>query len=298
MTTPTGCRQRLGRNILVLNTELVRGHGRCALLDMDGTLSLIRAGWREVMLRLCVDALQRTGTGESPEHLGAVCLGFINRLTGQPTLCQMRALTAQIGQRGGTPHQADYYKEQYLTRLRQHIGDRLDALRAGWDPPDRYQVRGSLMLLEGLRDRGVHLYLASGTDHDSVVEELGLLQLADFFQDRVYGARPGRAIDTKKRVIELIQQRHGVRGPELLVFGDGVVEIQEGKRAGGVTVGAATLEKAAAEGGADTREGAAAEGGAAGFDPSKLQQLRGVGADILVPHWEEADLLLRYLDAE
>ncbi len=286
MTTPTDFHQRLGRNILVLNTELVRGRGRCALLDMDGTLSLIRAGWREVMLRLCTDALQRTGTGESLEHLRAVSLDFINRLTGQPTLFQMRALTAQVKQRGGNPHQADFYKEQYLARLREHIGDRLDALRAGWDPPDRYQVRGSLMLLEGLRDRGVHLYLASGTDHDSVIEELGLLQLADFFQDRVYGARSGCAVDTKKRVIELIRKRHRISGPELLVFGDGVVEIQEGKGAGGVTVGAATLEEPAAE------------DGAAGFDPSKLEQLRGVAADILVPHWEEAELLLRYLYAE
>ena len=42
---------------------------RHVLFDFDGTLSLIREGWPEVMVPLMVEVLQATGTDESPEAL-------------------------------------------------------------------------------------------------------------------------------------------------------------------------------------------------------------------------------------
>ena len=43
---------------------------RHILFDFDGTLSLIREGWPEVMIPLMVDKLQATGTDESSKNCG------------------------------------------------------------------------------------------------------------------------------------------------------------------------------------------------------------------------------------
>ena len=57
--------------------------------------------------------------------------------------------------------------------------------------------------------------------------------------------------------------------------------IENGKQVGSVTVGVATMED-----GSDT------------WDTWKRERLLQVGADILAPHWGEADTLLRYLFAD
>ena len=45
---------------------------RHAVFDFDGTLSLIREGWPQVMVPMMVEVLQATGSGESPEALQAL----------------------------------------------------------------------------------------------------------------------------------------------------------------------------------------------------------------------------------
>ena len=41
---------------------------RHVLFDFDGTLSLIREGWINVMVPMMVETLAATGTGESPKR--------------------------------------------------------------------------------------------------------------------------------------------------------------------------------------------------------------------------------------
>ncbi len=43
---------------------------RVALFDFDGTLSLIRAGWTDVMVPMMVEILLDLRTGEPEERLG------------------------------------------------------------------------------------------------------------------------------------------------------------------------------------------------------------------------------------
>jgi phosphoglycolate phosphatase len=66
-----------------------------------------------------------------------------------------------------------------------------------------------------------------------------------------------------------------VRGDEIVGFGDGYVEIEEVKLAGGVTVGVATKEPACAE-----------------VDDWKRQRLIGAGADFIVPNYLAHERLL------
>ena len=256
---------------------------RHALFDFDGTLSLLRAGWQEVMTDQFVEVLRRTGTAESEESLECVCLEFITRLTGKQTIYQMLQLEEEACKRGGPAQAATEYKHEYLRRLNGQINHRLEALRSHREPPEMHLVRGTRRLLEGLVAGGVTCYLASGTDHELVLEEADLLGLTHFFRDgtgppRIAGARDDYRSFSKKKVIDRILSEGSLQGPELVAFGDGYVEIENTRLAGGGTVGVASLET-----------------GERGWDMWKKARLRQVGAQILTPDWEEADLLLAYL---
>src|SRR5262245_5940385 len=60
-----------------------------AVFDFDGTLSLIREGWPEVMVPMMVEVLRTTGTPESDDELAALSLDFIMQLNGKQTIYQM-----------------------------------------------------------------------------------------------------------------------------------------------------------------------------------------------------------------
>src|SRR5439155_3283585 len=98
--------------------------------------------------------------------------------------------------------------------------------------------------LEGLRRRGMTLYLASGTDLKYVRQEAELLGLTPYFGEHVYGALDDYRSFSKKMIIDKILRDNGLQGEELLGFGDGFVEIEEVKHAGGVAVAVASDEAA------------------------------------------------------
>src|SRR3954447_6983052 len=89
-------------------------YARVAVFDFDGTVSLVRAGWMDIMIPMMLEVLSALGTGESPETLRTVVEAFIWRLTGQDTLLQMEALAEEVTLRGGTPLDAREYKQQFL----------------------------------------------------------------------------------------------------------------------------------------------------------------------------------------
>lgn len=264
--------------IEVINPALVRGRVRHALFDFDGTLSLIRTGWQDVMIPMMVDELDRLGTGESGERLHEIVRDYVTRLTGKQTIHQMFELAEQVRQRGGQPREALEYKRDYLERLEVRIRHRIEELEGGRADPDRYLVPGARHFLSGLRERGIHLYLASGTDEPLVRREAQLLGIADYFDGGIHGAQDDYWTFSKRQLIESIRQENGLQGPELLGIGDGYVEIEDTKRAGGIALGVASYEPAPGP-----------------FDAWKKERLTGAGADLLVPDFLEHEVLLDYL---
>src|SRR5688572_13210061 len=85
----------------VLNPNHLCGPFRGAVLDFDGTLSLIRANWQGIMIPMMVEILVRTGTAEPRSALESLVTEFVVRLTGQPTIVQMQALASEVQRRGG-----------------------------------------------------------------------------------------------------------------------------------------------------------------------------------------------------
>jgi len=225
-----------------IHPSITSPHARAAIFDFDGTLSLIRAGWMEIMVRMMQEVLSATGTAETGDELRAAVEPFIWRNTGADTLYQMIGLAGAVRERGATPADAREYKREFIHRLLVVSQRRMDKLRQGQRTADDYLVPGSRAWLEALRERGITLYLASGTDHEHLIEESGLLGIAQYFDGGIYGARPEPHAFTKRMLVERILSRDGVEPEQLIGFGDGPVEIEELKRAGSLAVGLATDE--------------------------------------------------------
>ncbi len=238
------------------------------LFDFDGTLSLIRSGWMDVMLPMMIEILLDLKTGESEERLRALVEEFVWRLTGKETIYQMIALAEAVESRGGAPLDPLEYKKIYLERLWLKIAGRIGALRSGQADPEHYLVPGSRALLESLRERGLKMYLASGTDEIYMKEEARLLDVAKYFQGGVYGALDDYKSFSKAILIQRILSSAEFQGHEFLGFGDGYVEIEEVKNVGGVAVGVASEEP-----------------GCTRVNEWKRQRLIGAGADYIVPNY-------------
>ena len=254
---------------------------KVGLFDFDGTLSLIRSGWMDVMVPMMVEVLAECRTGETEEQLEQVVEDFVWRLTGQETIYQMIRLADEVRARRGTPLDPLAYKHRYLDRLWQVIRHRVEDLRAGRCSPDRYLVPGARAWLETLAARGLRLYLASGTDEIYMKEEAQLLDVTRYFDGGVYGALDDYKSFSKRILVERILGMPEMRGRNLLGFGDGYVEIEEVKRVGGVAVGIATDEP-------ECRR----------IDDWKRQRLVGAGADYIVPNYLASDELSRTLFSE
>ena len=252
------------------------------LFDFDGTLSLVRQGWPEVMVPMFVEMLPPL-PGESEESRRQLCYDDIMRLNGKQTIYQMIQLSERIKERGGTPREPLWYKHEYLCRLDVRIRDRLEGLRSGAVAPDKLLVHGSRPLLETLQRRGLPMYLASGTDEIFVKQEAKLLDVTRYFGERIYGALDDYKQFSKAMVIQRILRENRIEGAQLLSFGDGYVEIQNTKEAGGLAVAVASDE---------------ANNGSGRFDEWKHQRLMGVGADLVIPDFRDAKALLKCIFAE
>jgi len=267
--------------IEIVRDDFPRGRFRAVLFDFDGTLSLIRRNWQQVMIPMMVETLAATGTGEGREQLAAHVEEFVMRLNGKQTIYQMMQLADEVRQRGAIPREPLEYKHQYHELLWAQISHRVTGLKAGTTEPDELTVPEARRLLERLTARGLTLYLASGTDLNYVEDELKALRLDAFFGPRVYGALDNHQAFSKAMIIERIISEMGVAGEELLAFGDGYVEIEETRRAGGVAIGVASEE--------ETMQG---------VNAWKRNRLLRAGADVIIGDYRRQDELLEILGLE
>jgi phosphoglycolate phosphatase-like HAD superfamily hydrolase len=247
---------------------------RFALFDFDGTLSLIREGWVDVMVPYFVEVLLETPRCEPAAEATVLVREFVDKLTGKQTIYQCFQLQEEVKRRGGQPLEALEYKHEYLRRLNGRIEHRIEALSSGAAAPDDFTLPGTRAFLQRLADNDVSLYLASGTDEPFVRAEASALQLDHFFGAKIYAALDRYQDFSKQMIIDKILVKNDLKGPELLVVGDGYVEILEGKKVGGYALGVASFEANPGR-----------------VDDWKRTRLVGAGADAIVPDYARLDEL-------
>ena len=212
-------------------------------------------------------------------------LDYIDKSTGVQTIVQMEALVEMVREFAVVP--ADKirdkfgYKQVYNDALMELVDKRIDKFKRGELDINDYTIKGALEFLVALKQRGIKLYLASGTDRQDVVAESEALGYAGLFDGGIYGSVGDVAKYSKKMVIERIMSDNGLQGPELAVIGDGPVEIRECRKRNGISVGIASDEI--------RRHG---------LDIEKRSRLIKAGAHILTPDFSAGKSLLKLLLAE
>ena len=265
----------MNNTVECLHPNVSAAHARVGLFDFDGTISLIRSGWVEIMVPMMVEILTDLRTGESEAALRALVEDFVARLTGEQTIYQMMELAHQVELRGGKPLEPLAYKRMYHDKLMANIEYRRQDLRRGAVSPEKYLVPGARAFLESLRDRGLKLYCASGTDEVYTLEEADLLEVRQYFEGGVFGAQDDYRVFSKEILIKRLISGFEIKGDDLLGFGDGFVEIKNVKDVGGIAVGLATAEPDCLV-----------------VDEWKRQRLVGVGVDFIIPNFLAREELL------
>jgi phosphoglycolate phosphatase-like HAD superfamily hydrolase len=254
------------------------GHARQALFDFDGTLSVLREGWEEVMIPLMIEMICEDAP--ATPAIEAEVREYVDVSTGIVTIEQMQWLAQAVRRHALSTHplSAAEYKAIYLKRLQVRVDERLRRLYAGELAPDEMMVEGGRAFVDGLHRAGVRLYLASGTDHEFVLNETRALQMAGYFTGGIYGALDNDDAHRKERIIARILDESNLHGDELLVVGDGPVELRLAAERGALTLGVASDEIARH-----------------GWNPAKITRLTRAGAHFLVPDFAEHARLLSFL---
>jgi phosphoglycolate phosphatase-like HAD superfamily hydrolase len=264
----------------ILNPSVMPRLGRIrhALFDFDGTLSVLRQGWEDAMIPVMLEAI--CGPHPVTPEIEREVREYVDHSTGILTIEQMRWLVEAVRRHGlaGEPLTAAEFKQRYLERLLVTVNERVERVARGDVRRQDAMIAGSEEFVRGLCERGVTLYLASGTDHPYVAREASVLGMTGYFAGGIYGALDATEANSKERVIQRILDEHRLAGDELLVVGDGPVELREAVARRAIALGAATDEVA--------RQG---------WNPHKIRRLTNARADLLVPDFTRAALLLDVL---
>jgi len=256
---------------------------RHAVFDHDGTISTLRQGWERVMEPVMVRAILGDRYGSADETLynrvRHRVLDYIDKSTGIETLVQMRALVGMVREFGVVPASGILddggYKAIYNDALMAVVNGRLAKFRRGELGIEDLTIKGAVDFLRSLREMGITLYLASGTDDADVRREAEALGYAELFDGGIYGALDGRQPHSKRRVIQRILAENALDGSCLAVFGDGPVELRESRRRGGAAIGVASDEVRRY-----------------GLDARKRARLIEAGAHIVMPDFSQAGHLV------
>jgi phosphoglycolate phosphatase-like HAD superfamily hydrolase len=249
------------------------------IFDFDGTLSWLRHGWPEIMLHGWLPLLPGA-KDETDAHRRDLLMGIILGLNGQPTIRQMIRFAELVQQRGGPAHDPEQLRAAYQARLDREIATRSELIRSGRATADDFVVHGARPLLQQLRRAGFQLMVLSSTHEVRVREEAELLQLTEFFDDRIVGSPANPEGFSKMAELKKLLRETGVPGSQLLSFGDGPVEMAATKELGGVSIAVCSDEN---------------PNGSGAIDDFKRRQLLDAGADAVIPDFRDAWALVQRL---
>ncbi len=267
------------------SVEFLPGFRPCARLavavfDFDGTLSWLRHGWPELMCDVFL-AHYPLRDGEQASAAHDEILAEILSGNGLPSIFQMRKFAERAKPRNPTMPSPEDLLRDYQSRLDKLIVERSATIQSGAARPDDFVVFGARRMLEILQVRGVKLFVLSGTVEHRVRQEAELLDVARYFDGRIFGS-PIAGEFSKRTVLERILAEEKIPGEQMICFGDGPVEIRHAHELGALSIAVASDENHHASGVAD---------------PFKRAQLTEAGAHGVIPDYRDADALLRtFLD--
>lgn len=245
---------------------------KAAVFDFDGTLSTLRCGWEKVMAPMMAEYISG---GNITDEVNKKVAEYIDASTGIQTILQMKWLAEAVRKAGFTSMDPWEYKAEYNRRLMETVEQK--RLLAQNGNKEQFLMKGGEAFLKGLKDRGVKIYAASGTDEADVRIEAAALGIDGYFES-IEGAKPFSEDCSKEATLRRLIQQNGSAGG-LLVVGDGPVEIRLGREANALTLGIAGSEQSLC-----------------GFDDAKIRRLTNAGAHALIDCFENLDEIFNWME--
>jgi phosphoglycolate phosphatase-like HAD superfamily hydrolase len=215
-----------------------------AVFDFDGTISLLREQWPGVMARMMIEMI--CGEAELTSQIQQEVGQYVEASAGFSTITQMRYLVKLVKKYGQIPSNqiltAEAYKEIYDQRLLSVVNDKLKMLEDGRLARHQLIVSGVVEFLEFLVSRDIVLYIASTTDLRFLEREANALKVAHYFR-AIYGPDATLPEYTKEWLVGKVIEWHALAPDQLLVVGDGQVEISVARKYGGFALGVASTEE-------------------------------------------------------
>jgi rfaE bifunctional protein kinase chain/domain len=262
------------------------GNIKYAIFDNDGTISTLREGWEKIMEPVMIKAIlgneYKTCDTTLYDKVRQRVLNYIDVTTGIQTIIQMEGLIQLIREFNIVPKNEILdkfaYKKIYNDALMVMVNKRIENLHKGELAIDDYVIKGAVSFVKEMKKQGVKLYMASGTDREDVVREAKELGYADLFDGGIYGSVGDVKKYSKKIIIDKIITENNLKGNELLVIGDGPVEIKECNKYSGIAVGIASDEV--------RRHG---------LNKEKRTRLIKAGADLIINDYTQGQKLIEIL---
>jgi len=274
--------------IEICNSEVLHNLGNIkhVVFDHDGTISTQREGWEKIMEPVMIKAIlgdqYKTADKKLYDSVRERVLDFIDKSTGIQTIVQMEGLVKMVEEFNIVPKDKILdkfgYKEIYNDGLMEMVNARMAKLNRGELSTEDFTIKGAVDFLNELREKGLTLYLASGTDKKDVINEARALGYDKLFNGGIYGSVGDISKYSKKMVIDDIIRENNLRGNELLVIGDGPVEIKECRKAQGIAIGIASDEIRRF-----------------GLNSDKRSRLIKSGAQIIIPDFSQKNHLINLL---
>ena len=259
-----------------------------AIFDHDGTISTLREGWEHIMAPVMIraiigDKIDSIADSEFRKISKRVD-EFIDKTTGIQTLVQMQGLVELVREYGFVDESQILdekgYKRIYNDELLQMVNAREQKFLRGELSIRDLSIKDSVKFLRYLFDKGIKLYLASGTDVDDVISESKTLGYNTLFEGRIFGSVGDVTMEAKKIVLDQILDIIGpAASGKVVTFGDGPVEIRETRKRGGLTVGVASDELRRF-----------------GLNVRKRDRLIKAGADLIIPDFSQYNKLAGLLN--
>ena len=278
----------LDTEIEICDKEVLSKFGKIkhVVFDHDGTISTQREGWEEIMEPVMIKAIlgdqYETADKTLYDQIRKQVLMFIDQTTGIQTIVQMDGLVKMVDDLGFVPKDKILdkfeYKKIYNDGLMEMVNKRIAKLESGQLSVSDFTMKGAVDFMKTLKEKGIKIYLVSGTDEADVLNEAKSLGYGDWFAGGIYGSVGDIAKYSKKMVIEKIIRENQLKGNELMVIGDGPVEIKECRKAGGIAIGIASDEVRRY-----------------GLNEGKRSRLIKAGAQIIIADFSQRDRLIALL---
>jgi phosphoglycolate phosphatase-like HAD superfamily hydrolase len=254
-------------NIEIIDNNIQDRRFKGAVFDFDGTISLLREQWPGVMTRVMVEMI--CGEAEPTSQIQQEVGQYVAASAGFSTITQMGQLVKLVKKYGQIPPNqiltAESYKEIYDQRLLSVVNDKLKRLENGRLARDQLVVPGAVEFLEFLVNHDIVLYIASTTDLQFLGREANALKVAHYFRD-IYGPDATLSEYSKEWLVGQVIEWHGLTPDQLLIVGDGQVEISVARKYGGFALGVASTEEPTGN-----------------VNKKKRKMLIKAGADVIVP---------------